>query len=325
MIAHFERVRKVMHDEAIAITEAAERLDPGAIHEAVELIYQCRGKIILLGVGKSGIVAQKIAATLTSTGTTAFFIHAADAAHGDLGSLRGEDLVVMLSNSGETDELTCLLPHLDRRSIDILAIVGNVESTLAQHAKVILNASVRREVCHLNLAPTSSTTVALAIGDALAMAVSDKKNLTTAEFALNHPSGRLGKRLTLRVRDVMHAGAELAVATPGENLREVVLKAVSHRLGAVNVVDDTGRLLGLITDGDIRRAFIKQTSIPPEQLVASEVMTANPITATPASLAYDALKLMNSSELGFAVLPIVDADMKAVGILRIQDLIKAGL
>jgi arabinose-5-phosphate isomerase len=320
--------RRVVEKEAAAVSASAERLSDEVAHDALRLLEANRGKIVLLGVGKSGLIAKKIAATFASTGVTALFVHAADAMHGDLGLLGEDDLVIMLSNSGETDELTALLPHLGRRQIPIIAIVGNLKSTIARHARVVLDAGVSEEACPLNLAPTSSTTVALALGDALAMTFASIRQLSRDDFAINHPAGRLGKRLTLRVSDFMQTGEQHPKVAPEAPWRDVVIALSSFRMGAVNVVDHSDRLVGLITDGDLRRALMRFSATELDALNAETLMTRSPLTTEATDLAYDAFKLMNQHEKnarGLNVLPVVDAGGRAVGLLRLQDLVKAGI
>lgn len=318
--------RQVLRDEAKAIVEASERIQPEAVDKAVDLIANCHGKMVFTGVGKSGLIARKTAATFSSLNLPAIFLHATEAVHGDLGIVTKGDIALMLSNSGETDELLQLIPHLHGRQVPIISIVGNPKSTMARESTVVIDASVSREVCFLNLAPTSSTTLALAIGDALATVISHKKNLSRNEFALNHPSGRLGKRLTLKVSDFIRSTEGTASLRAGSSWREVVIALSEYRLGAVNIVDDDQRLLGLITDGDLRRVLSKTDAASLDTLSAEQIMTKDPKTVKPESLAYDALLLMNSvGERGVSVLSVVDAAGKTLGLLRLQDLIKAGI
>ncbi|MFN6964099.1 MAG: SIS domain-containing protein [Pyrinomonadaceae bacterium] len=316
------KVAEFLRIEAEAIERAAGRLDPRQIDRAVELIACCRNKVIVTGVGKSGVIAQKIAQTMTSTGTVAVFVHPSDALHGSLGVMSAGDVVIALSNSGETDEIVAILPAIARRGLSMIAIVGNVESTLARRADVVLDASVDKEACPLNLAPTTSTTVALAIGDALAMTVMEAKGLTAEDFAANHPAGRLGKRLTLTVADLMHNSPDIG---PDAGWLEVVRSISQNALGAVNIVDGDGRLLGIITDGDLRRTI--ERTLPDElsRLTAAAMMTERPVTATPEMLAYDALRLMEDRPSQIAVLPVVDGESRAVGLLRLHDIVRSGL
>jgi len=316
------KVSALLRLEADAIAAAAERLSPELVEAAHALIATCKGKIVLIGVGKSGVIAKKIAQTLTSTGSPGIFLHPSDALHGGLGIVTEGDVVIALSNSGETDELMSILPSLRQRGVPVIAIVGNTESTLGRAADVVLDASVDKEACPLNLAPTASTTVALAIGDALAMSVMEAKGLTAEAFAINHPAGRLGKRLTLKVSDLMHASPNVA---PAAGWLDVIKAISSHSLGAVNVVGDGDLLLGIVTDGDLRRTIEKT---PPESLSflsASQMMTGSPITAMPEMLAYDALGLMEDRSSQISVLPVTDAEGRCVGLIRLHDIVRSGL
>src|SRR4029453_6662035 len=245
--------------ESAAIAQTAALLDRTQVERAFDLLLSCKGKVVVLGVGKSGIIAQKIAATMTSAGTAAIYLHPSDALHGGLGILQPDDLVIVLSNSGETEEMIGILPHLKNRGTPLISIVGNLNSTLARRADAVLDATVDQEACPLNLAPPTTTTWALALGDALAMTLMKVKGLTTNDFANNHPAGRLGKRLTLRVADLMHSDVENPTIATGSSWVDVVRAISRGGLGAVCVVDDAGRLAGIITDGDLRRA-IEQTS-----------------------------------------------------------------
>ncbi|NEO35073.1 MAG: KpsF/GutQ family sugar-phosphate isomerase [Moorea sp. SIOASIH] len=321
----FSQVVERLKIEADAITLAANRLQPQEVEQAVELLANCQGKVVLVGVGKSGIVGRKIAATLTSTGTLATYLHPGDAMHGDLGSVTCSDVVVTLSNSGETDELVAVMPYLKRRQLPIIAIVGNLNSTLARNADVVLDASVDQEVCPFNLAPTTSTTVALAIGDALAMTLMPLKGLTPEDFALNHPAGRLGKRLTLRVADLMHKDQDNPVISPQASWIEIVGAITKGSLGAVNVVDDRGELFGIITDGDLRRSIAKIKPTELEHLKAVAIMTPNPVMVQPDQLAYDALQLMENRNSQISVLPVVDKHKRCIGLLRLHDIAQSGI
>lgn len=322
---YFSQVTELLQLEADAIAKAAKRLQPNAVEKAVCLLLSCQGKVILAGVGKSGIVARKIAATLSSIGTGAIYLHPGDALHGDLGVVTREDVAIVLSNSGETDELVAMLPSLNQRHVPIIALVGNLESTLARHANVALAATVDKEACPLNLAPTTSTTVALAIGDALAMTLMQIKGLTPEDFALNHPAGRLGKRLTLRVQDLMHSGADNPIIAPNAGWIEVVSAISKGGLGAVSVINTQGQLLGVITDGDLRRAIQASRSTNLETLQAEAIMTRNPITALPKQLAYDALQTMENRPSQISVLPVIDADQCCIGLIRLHDIARSGL
>jgi arabinose-5-phosphate isomerase len=322
---HIAQVASLLRLESEAIARAAARLQADQVERAVDLLAGCRGKIVLIGVGKSGIIAQKIAATLTSTGSAAIYLHPSDAAHGGLGIVTPGDVVIALSNSGETDEVIAMLPHLKRRRVPIVAVVGNLRSTLARRADVVLDASVDQEACPFNLAPTTSTTVALAIGDALAITLIGVKGLTPEDFASNHPAGRLGKRLTLTVGDLMHSGPDNPTVPVGALWIEAVQAISRGGLGAVNVIDGANRLAGLITDGDLRRTFQQIKPSDLETLKCDAIMTRKPIVAAPDLLAYDALRLMEDRPSQISVLPVVDADGRSIGLIRLHDIVRSGL
>lgn len=322
---HFHDVQDLLRIESNAIAQTATRLDATEVERVVDWIAGCKGKVVILGVGKSGIIGQKIAATMTSTGTAAFYLHPSDALHGGLGIVQSNDVVIVLSNSGETDEIVGMLPHLKNRRVAIVAIVGNLNSTLARGADAVLDASVDQEACPLNLAPTTSTTVALAIGDALAMTVMKVKGLTSDDFAVNHPAGRLGKRLTLRVADLMHSKGENPTIAAGSSWVEVVRAISKGGLGAVCVVDAAGHLAGIITDGDLRRAIERTSHDSLAQLTCDEFMTRQPAVATPQLLAFDALRVMEDRPSQISVLPVVDEDKICVGLIRLHDIVRSGL
>jgi arabinose-5-phosphate isomerase len=319
---HYNKVLELLRLEAAAIEHTAGNLDAASVERAIELISACKSKVIVTGVGKSGVIAQKIAQTMTSTGTVAVFVHPSDALHGSLGVVTKGDVVIALSNSGETDEIISILPALMQKAVSLIAIVGNVDSTLARKADVVLDASVDIEACPLNLAPTTSTTVALAVGDAIAMTIMESRGLTAEEFAANHPAGRLGKRLTLTVDSLMHASPNVP---PTANWLDVVKAISSNALGAVNVVGDSGKLLGIVTDGDLRRTIEKTESQNLASLSAENMMTAKPISASPTMLAFDALQLMENRPSQISVLPVIDEAGKCVGLLRLHDIVRSGL
>jgi arabinose-5-phosphate isomerase len=317
-----EKVAEFLRLEAESIERAASRQTAENIERVIEMLACCDSKVIVTGVGKSGVIAQKIAQTLVSTGTVAVFVHPSDALHGGLGVITKGDVVIALSNSGETEEILMLLPTLKNRGIGLISIVGKINSTLARQSDVVLDASVDKEACPLDLAPTASTTVALALGDAIALTLMEAKNLTAEDFAANHPAGRLGKRLTLKVKNLMHESPDIS---PDANWLEVVKAISKFALGAVNVVSSDNKLIGIITDGDLRRTIEKT---PPEkfsELKAEQMMTASPVTATPEMLAFDALQLMENRPSQISVLPITDEMGISLGLLRLHDIVRSGL
>lgn len=322
---YYTQVVDLLLLEAEAIRVTTTRLDREQVEHAVTLLKDCRGKVVLVGVGKSGNIAEKIAATMTSTGTVAVYLHPSDALHGGLGIVTSEDVVVALSNSGETDEVLTMLPYLKHRRVPVIAVIGNVNSSLAKNADVALDASVDQEACPLNLAPTTSTTVALAVGDALAMTLMQVKGLTADDFALNHPAGRIGKRLTIKVADLMHSGEENPIIGEDAAWLEVIAAITRGGLGAVNVVDSAGHLLGIITDGDLRRALQKIKLSELEHLQCGSIMTSRPVVASPEMLAYEALRLMEDRPRQIAVLPVVNAEGGCVGLIRLHDIVRSGL
>lgn len=320
--SNYEKVIEILKLESAAISRTAANINRASVESALEILGSCNGKVIVCGVGKSGVIGQKIAQTLTSTGTIAVFVNPSDALHGGLGVVESGDVVIALSNSGETDELLAILPTFRQRAIPMIAIVGNLDSTLARHASAVLDGSVDKEACPLNLAPTTSTTVALAIGDALAMALMDAKGLTAEDFAANHPAGRLGKRLTLTVGDLMQESPNIS---PMANWLDVVKAISKNALGAVNVIDDASKLLGIITDGDLRRTIELTQPDKFSSLTAEYMMTPSPITAFPDMLAFDALRLMEDRTSQISVLPVTDGDGVSVGLLRLHDVVRSGL
>lgn len=319
---------ELMRMQAAAIDEAAARLDPAAFRRAVELVAEAEGRAVVTGAGTSGIIARKLAATLTSTGTPALFLHPSDALHGGLGVVTSDDVAILISNSGETDELLALVPYLEQRKVPLIAIVGNLGSTLAQRAAAVLDARADKESCPHNLAPTSSTSVAVALGDVLAMTVMRVKDVTVEGFARNHPSGRLGRRLTLRVDDVMRA-ASPGVA-PDAGWLDVVTAISGGGLGAVAVTvtdggGDGARLLGIVTDGDLRRVIQRTDPARLTDLCAADFMTADPVVVTAGALAYDALQLMENRPSQISVLPVVDELGHCAGLVRLHDLVRSGI
>ena len=322
---YFADVLDFLRLESEAIAHTASRLKPDDIKRIIQLLASAKGKVVILGVGKSGIIAQKIAATMTSTGTPALHLHPSDALHGGIGIISPDDVVMVLSNSGETDEILQMLPYLKRRGVPLIALVGNLDSTLARRADVAIDASVDQEACPLNLAPTTSTTVALALGDALALTLMRVKGLTPDDFAINHPAGQLGKRLTLTVADLMHGDSHNPTIRLGASWMEIVKGISDGGLGAVNVINDTGLLEGIITDGDLRRAIQRLDYSSVSSLKCDEIMTRNPVVAAPELLAYDALRLMEDRPSQISVLPVVNGDRVCVGLIRLHDIVRSGL
>lgn len=312
--------REVLDTEASAVTALKERLD-GSFTEACRLMLACRGRVVVTGMGKSGHVANKIAATLASTGTPAFFVHPGEASHGDLGMITGEDLVLALSNSGETSELVTILPLIKRLGVKLVALTGNPDSTLAKTADVHVDVSVSREACPLNLAPTASTTAALAMGDALAVALLEARGFTEEDFARSHPGGSLGRRLLLRVEDIMHTGDGVPKVSLGTPLSQALVEMTRKGLGMTAIVDGEGRVAGIFTDGDLRRTLDKRVDV--HQATVDEVMTRNCTTVQVEALAGEALHLMESRK--FNGLLVIDRDRRLLGALNMHDLLRAGI
>jgi len=306
--------RKVLQTEAAAILALVERLN-GDFERAVLLLLECRGRVIVTGIGKSGIICQKIAATFSSTGTPAHFLHPAEAVHGDLGVLQSDDVVVALSYSGETDELLRLLETIKRLGTRLIAITGDCQSTLGKAADVTLDCRVSEEACPLNLVPTASTTASLALGDALAMTLLVAKGFKQEDFASLHPGGKLGKRL-MRVEQLMHGGDQTPVVRVDTSMSDVIDEMNSKGLGMSCVVDDANHLLGIITDGDLRRHMMNGTNIQSRR--ASEVMTRRPVTVSPETLATEALHVLEQRKITSVV--VVDAANVVQGVVHLHDL-----
>ena len=311
--------RQVMATEASAITALAGRLGAHFV-AAVELILNCQGRVVVSGIGKSGHVGRKLAATLASTGTPAFFVHPAEASHGDLGMITPGDVVVMLSNSGETDELVSLTPHLKREGARLIAITGNEQSSLAQAADVHLDAAVDTEACPLGLAPTASTTAALALGDALALTLLDARGFSAEDFARAHPGGALGRRLLTRVADVMRTGDALPLSRIDASLAEAIMEMSRKGMGMTVVVDTDGLVAGILTDGDLRRCLDRIRDVAAVPVTA--VMTRTPRTIRPEQLAVDCVEIMEASPKVSQLL-VVDEDARLVGALHLHDLFRA--
>lgn len=310
--------REVLRIEAEALLALVDRLD-ASFEAACRLILACQGRVVVSGIGKSGHVARKIASTLASTGTPAFFVHSAEAMHGDLGMVTAGDVVIALSNSGSTEEVLSLVPAIKRGGAKLIAMTGNPDSELAKVADVHLNAGVAREACSLNLAPTASTTAALALGDALAVALLDARGFGADDFARSHPGGSLGRRLLTHVRDVMHQGEALPRVAPNVSLSQAILEISNKRLGMVAVIDAEDMLLGVITDGDLRRLF--ERGVDPHKCLVSEVMSKTPVSISDAALAVDAAQLMEARNI--SKLAVVDVEGRCVGALQVNDLLIA--
>jgi arabinose-5-phosphate isomerase len=307
--------RKVLETEAAAILALVSRLDE-RFERAVQLLRECRGRVILTGMGKSGIICRKIAATLTSIGTPSFFLHPAEAIHGDLGVIQHDDVILALSYSGETDEILRLLEAIRRLGAKLVAITGTPSSTLAQAADVALDCSVAEEACPLNLVPTASTTAALAIGDALAMTLLVEKGFRQEDFANLHPGGKLGKRL-MRVEALMHAGRQCPTVKPDTLMRDVIYEMSSKQLGMTCVVDGGAALLGIITDGDLRRQMERTADVL--TLAAADVMTRGPVTVSRATLAVEALNIMEQRKIT-SIVVVEDGTQQVAGVVQIHDL-----
>ena len=309
---------RVLRMEAEGILALVARLND-AFDRAVDLLHGCRGRVIVCGMGKSGLVGRKIAATLASTGTPAYFLHPAEAVHGDLGLVTPDDVILAISNSGETNEVLALLEHLKRLATPIVLLTGNSQSTLARQCDVVLDVSVAEEACPMNLAPTTSTTAVLAMGDALAMVLLDRKGLTPEDYAALHPKGSLGWRSLFRVADLMHTGNEVPIVHEDSAMKDVIVEMTARRLGVTTVVDDAGRLVGVVTDGDLRRLHLREASVL--GLRARECMTREPKLVRADDLAAKALELMEA----FAItsLVIVDAAQKPVGVIHMHDILRA--
>ncbi len=315
--------QKVLQMEAEAILDLIPRVDEH-FDAAVEMILACEGRAIMTGMGKSGIIAHKISATLASTGTPSFYLHPAEGIHGDLGMVTANDVIIALSNSGETGEILNILPSLRRIGAKLIAMVGNVDSTLAKNADVVLNVGVKKEACPLGLAPTSSTTAALAFGDALAMALMGKHHFTSKQFAMFHPGGSLGRKLLLTVGDIMHGGNENPMVKGTATVTEALFIITDKGLGAVSVVDENDIMIGLLTDGDIRRGLSKGMDFLQRSVM--ELMTKNPKFITREKLAAQALHIMESHKpKPITVLPVVDEERHVIGLLHMTDLVRQGV
>jgi len=312
--------RSVIKVESKAVAKLAERIDT-RFANACSLILSCTGRVVVVGIGKSGHIAGKLASTLASTGTPAFFVHPGEASHGDLGMITPSDLVIAISNSGETREILTILPIIKRMEVGLIALVGDTHSTLARKANVALPTSVEQEACPHNLAPTASTTAALAMSDALSVAVLQSRGLTGQDFARSHPGGVLGKRLLLYVDDLMHEGDLVPLVHEHEMLREALIEMSSKSLGMTGVTDADGKLVGVYTDGDLRRTLNLQVDV--QTCVINTVMTRDPVTVLRETLAAEAVRIMQSSSING--LFVVDNEGNVKGALNMHDLLRAGV
>lgn len=306
--------------EGAAVAALSERIDD-SFNQACELLLNCSGKVVVTGMGKSGHIGNKIAATLASTGTPAFFVHPGEASHGDMGMITAGDVVIALSNSGTTAEIVTILPLLKLLAVPLIAMTGNPASDLAQSADVHLNVSVNEEACPLNLAPTSSTTVSLVMGDALAIALLEARGFTANDFALSHPGGALGRRLLLKIDSIMHTGNEIPIVTLGTTVSGALLEMSSKALGMTTVVDEHGVLQGIFTDGDLRRTLDSTADI--RNAPIEQVMTKAGLTVRPGTMAAEALRIMEDHKI--TVLIAIDEQRRPVGVIHTHDLFKAGV
>jgi arabinose-5-phosphate isomerase len=314
------RAREVFRTEAKSILDLAKRLDKN-FGQSVDLIFNCKGKVVLTGMGKAGLIAQKISATLSSLGTPSLWLHPAEALHGDLGKVTKDDIVVAVSSSGETEEITRLLPLIKRIGAQLIALTGNIKSSLAEYADIVLDISVEKEACPLGLAPTASTTAILAMGDALAVAVLEKKGFRREDFAFLHPGGILGKRLLLKVEDIMRKGETNPLVSENTSVKDVLLAITRARAGSATVVDKDKKLIGIFTDGDLRRHIETGEHLLDKKV--KEVMTRSPKAVKKGRLAEEALKILQEYKID--EIPVVDEENRPIGLVDVQDLLKAGI
>lgn len=315
-----EKAKEVLKIEAKAISNLISHIN-GDFKKAVDLVASCKGRVVVTGMGKAGIIGQKISATLSSTGSPSLFLHSAEAIHGDLGRVTKDDVVICLSNSGETEEVKSLLPILKKIGAKLISLTGNPKSSLAKFSDVVLDVSVEKEACPLGLAPTASTTAMLAMGDALSVCVQDIKGFKEKDFALFHPGGLLGKKLLLKVEDIMRKGNNNPVLKEDKKISEVLFAITRARAGAASLVDKKGRLTGIFTDGDLRRHLESDSGLIKRKV--KDLMTKNPTTINKDRLAVEAMRILQEKRID--ELPVVDNKYQPVGMLDVQDLLKAGL
>ena len=316
--------KRVLSIEAKAIEELVSRLD-SRFTKALDILYNCTGRIVVTGMGKSGLIGKKISATFASTGAPSFFLHPAEGIHGDIGMVMQDDVILAISNSGETDEIIALLPIFKRRSLKIICLTGKHDSTLSRNSDVVLDVSVKEEACAMNLVPTASTTATLAMGDALAVALFEKRGFREEDFALYHPGGALGRRLLLSVKDLMHTASDIPMVYENSNMKDVICEMTSKKLGITAIVDSNRRLTGIITDGDLRRLLEREIGMKIDifNLKASEVMTKNPKIISPDALAVSAVQMMESYSITSLI--IKNDDDTVGGIIHLHDLLKKGI
>lgn len=315
-----ELAKEVLEIEANAVLRLKSNIGE-AFDKAIDILYNCKGRVIVTGMGKSGLIGKKIAATMSSTGTPAYFLHPAESTHGDSGVITREDVIIAISNSGETQELMNLLPLIKRFGCPMIGMTGNLNSTLAKTSEVVLDISVEREACPLGKAPTASTTATLAMGDTLAVCLMEKKGFTKEDFLMYHPSGKLGKGLTYKVKDLMITGDKMPVVSDNKSFTDVINTISEFKLGMAMIVDSNGRLSGVLTDGDIRRTIIKYPNSA--NLAVKDVMTANPKNITEDAYAASALNLME--KFSITALAVVDSNNIPVGVIHVHDLLRAGV
>jgi arabinose-5-phosphate isomerase len=314
------RAKKVLINEGKAILKLVNRINKD-FEKTINLLAKSKGRVIVTGMGKPGFIAQKVSATMSSTGTPSLYLHPAEALHGDIGRVTREDVIIAFSNSGETEEVVKLIPIIKKIGAKLVSVTGNIKSTLAKNSDLVIDSSVDKEACPMGLAPTTSTTVMLALGDALAIALLEKKNIQPRDFALYHPGGSLGKRLILKVEDIMRVKTRTPIVKRSTTVKDVLLKITKMRAGSASVIDSKGKLVGIFTDGDLRRHFEKGEELMDRKV--GDVMTKSPVTITQDCLAAEAFEILRDKEID--EIPVVDKSNRPVGILDVQDILKAGL
>ena len=316
-----KRAKKVLENESKAIAKLVGRINSD-FARTINLLSKSRGRVIVTGMGKPGFIAQKVSATLSSTGTPSLYLHPAEALHGDLGRVTRDDVIIAFSNSGETEEVVKLIPIIKKIGARLVSITGNKKSTLAKNSDLVIDSSVDKEACPMGLAPTTSTTAMLALGDALAIALLEKKKIQPKDFALYHPGGALGKRLLLKVDDIMRSKGKTPIVKRNTRVKDVLLKITKFRAGSASVIDDRGRLIGIFTDGDLRR-HIEEGGEDLLNKKVGEVMTKSPVTVDQDCLAAEAFEILRDREID--EIPVVDSRNRPIGVLDVQDILKAGL